>query len=431
MTTAANKEFFSCPSRKNINLIPSNYKWILIFRLFIGKRATFTSSFSRRQAISSFTPHGDKFNNMSVNNKIKVGITVGDINGIGLEVILKTLNDERMLNHCVPIIYGSSKVVSYHKNIVQLENFNFQGIRQASHANPRAVNVLNCWNENVNIQLGQISDMGGHYAKQSLYQAMDDLLAGEIDAMVTAPIHKKAMQMAGFEYVGHTEFITKSAKIKESLMLMVNGDLRIGLVTNHVPIVRVAQKVNKRLVLKKITIMHETLHVDFGIPKPKIAVLGLNPHAGDEGLIGDEELVHIMPAIEEAKEQGIMAMGPYPADGLFGSGQYKNFDAILAMYHDQGLLPFKALSFGEGVNYTAGLPIVRTSPDHGTAFDIVGKNMADPSSFRTAVFQAIDIVKNRRNYAEMTANPLRVKGITFSDEDEDISNLPDDTPPTV
>ncbi|MGB0983394.1 MAG: 4-hydroxythreonine-4-phosphate dehydrogenase PdxA [Saprospiraceae bacterium] len=364
-------------------------------------------------------------------SKIKIGISTGDINGVGLEVILKTLSDDRILEYCTPIIYSSSKVVSYHKNIAQVEGFSFNGTKNISQIKPKVVNVINCWQENVNIKIGTISEVGGQYALISLERAVQDLKAGHIDGLVTAPIHKKAMQLAGFEDVGHTEYITKAFDVKESLMLLVNDDLRVGLVTNHIPIRRVAQKVNTRLVLKKIEIMEKTLRVDFGINKPKIAVLGLNPHAGDDGLIGDEELKQIIPAVEQAKDKGIVAIGPYSADGFFGSGQYKAFDGILAMYHDQGLVAFKALSFGSGVNYTAGLPIVRTSPDHGTAFDIAGQNTADPSSFRKALFQAIDVVKNRRNYAEMHANPLRRKGAPVSQVDEDISNMPDDTNKSV
>ena len=359
------------------------------------------------------------------NNKIRIGITIGDINGVGLEVILKTLSDDRILNHCLPIIYGSSKVVSYHKNIAQTEGFTFNGTRSIDQLSNKMVNVLNCWPENVNIKIGQISEFGGQYALISLEKAVQDLKEQKIDAIVTAPINKKAMQLAGFEDVGHTEYITKSVNVKESLMLMVNDKLRIGVVTNHIPVKRIAQKVNSRLVLKKIQIMDEALRKDFGITKPKIAVLGLNPHASDEGLIGDEEEKQIIPAIEEAKERGIMAIGPYSADGFFGSRQYKEFDGILAMYHDQGMLPFKTLSFGSGVNYTAGLPIIRTSPDHGTAFNIAGQNVADPSSFRKALFQAIDIVKNRRNYEEMTANPLRKKNVKLNQGADDIVDLPD------
>jgi len=359
------------------------------------------------------------------NKKIKVGISIGDINGIGLEVILKTLVDERITNLCTPIIYGSSKVVSYHKNIVDLDVFNYQGIKTAEQANPKAINVLNCWKENVNIHIGQANEAGGRYALLSLERAVEDLQNNKIDALVTAPINKNAMQMAGFEHVGHTEYLTKAFHVKESLMLMVNDNLRVGLVTNHIPIQRVALKTNQRLILKKLQIMNRTLRRDFGIDKPKIAVLGLNPHASDQGVIGDEEQKNILPAINEAKERfNIMAIGPYPADGFFGSGQHRNFDGILAMYHDQGLVPFKLLSFGEGINYTAGLPILLTSPDHGTAFDIAGQNQADPSSFRKALFLALDVVKNRANYAEMNENPLRGKDL--KQEDEDVSTLPEE-----
>lgn len=363
---------------------------------------------------------------MEQQRKVRIGITNGDIQGIGLEVVLKTLDDERILNFCDPVIYSSSKVVSYHKNIAQTQGITFNSIKSIDQATTGEINVVNCWSDNVNIKIGQISEVGGQYALLSLERAVEDLNNGAIDALVTAPIHKAAMQLAGFDQVGHTEYITKAAGVKESLMLMLNDTLRIGLVTNHIPIRRVAQKVNARLVLKKIEIMYDTLHMDFGIDKPKIAVLGLNPHSGDNGLIGEEEETQIMPAIEEARKNGILVMGPYAADGFFGSGQYAKFDGILAMYHDQGLVPFKALSFGSGVNYTAGLPVVRTSPDHGTAFDIAGENKADPSSFRTALFQAIDIVKHRRAYVERTENPLRPKNLFTDQEDEDISNLPEE-----
>ena len=341
-------------------------------------------------------------------NKIKIGISTGDINGVGLEVILKTLSDERILNYCIPVIYSSSKVVSYHKNIAQVEGFTFNGTKNVSQLNPKMVNVINCWQENVNIKIGAVSEVGGQYALISLERAVQDLKEGHLDGMVTAPIHKKAMQLAGFEDVGHTEYITKAFGVKESLMLLVNDDLRVGLVTNHIPIKRVAQKINTRLVLQKIEIMEKTLRVDFGIDKPKIAVLGLNPHASDDGLIGEEEFKQIIPAIEQAKDKGIVAIGPYSADGFFGSGQYKAFDGILAMYHDQGLVPFKSLSFGNGVNFTAGLPIVRTSPDHGTGFDIAGKGIASESSFSAALYLAVDVFRKREMYKEITKNPLPI-----------------------
>jgi 4-hydroxythreonine-4-phosphate dehydrogenase len=342
-------------------------------------------------------------------SKIKIGITIGDINGVGLEVILKTLTDERILNLCTPVIYGSSKVVSYHKNIVDLPDFNYNSIKDANQIENGKINIVNCWNDNVNITLGKVSDVGGKYAYVALERATKDLSNGLIDGLVTAPINKKSMQLAEFPFPGHTEYITKEVGAKDSLMFMVSDAMKVGLVTNHLPIKDVASKMHKERILKKINMMADTLKIDFGIEKPTIAVLGLNPHAGDEGVIGEEEITQIRPAIQEAKDKGVMAFGPFSADGFFGAGQYNKYDGILAMYHDQGLIPFKALSFGAGTNYTAGLNIIRTSPDHGTAFDIAGKNEADPSSFRKALFLAIDIVKNRWDYMEMTANPLQKK----------------------
>jgi 4-hydroxythreonine-4-phosphate dehydrogenase len=350
-------------------------------------------------------------------DKLKIGISIGDINGIGLEVILKTLIDERILKLCTPIIYGSSKVVSYHRNIVSLPDFQYQSIRGGEQAEHGKINIVNCWADSVNITLGKVVDIGGQYAFKSLEAAVKDLNAGTIDALVTAPIHKKAMQLAGFPFPGHTEYITKELGGKESLMFLVSDGMKVGLVTNHTPVKDIASQITKAKVLEKIKIMYETLHIDFAIEKPIIAVLGLNPHAGDEGVIGDEEINIIRPAIEEAKKKGVMAFGPFSADGFFGSGQYNKYDGVLAMYHDQGLVPFKALSFGTGVNYTAGLAAVRTSPDHGTAFDIAGKNEADPASFRKALFLAIDIARNRKEYIEMRANPL-VRNKAKFEEDE-------------
>ncbi|MBL7817454.1 MAG: 4-hydroxythreonine-4-phosphate dehydrogenase PdxA [Saprospiraceae bacterium] len=351
--------------------------------------------------------------------KLKIGISIGDLNGIGLEVILKTVSDERILKLCTPILYGSSKVVSYHKNIVQVE-FPFANIRTTEEAEDGKVNVVNCWNENVNITLGKIGEAGGKYALRALEAAVQALKEEEIDALVTAPINKKAMAMAGFTHVGHTEYITEQLEAKESLMLMVNDGLRVGLVTNHLPLSKVAENVTREKILSKLTILNQTLKVDFNIERPTIAVLALNPHAGDEGTIGMEEEETIRPAIDMAKERGMMAFGPFPADGFFGSGQHAKFDGILAMYHDQGLVAFKALSFGDGVNYTAGLSGVRTSPDHGTAFEIAGKNVADPSSFRKALFLALDIAKNRRLHAEMTANPLKSRSAKFKQGEDEV-----------
>ncbi len=338
--------------------------------------------------------------------KLRIGISMGDMNGIGLEVILKTLSNPKILEFCTPVVYGSSKVVSYHKNIVNVD-FQFQSTRSAQQLIPDKVNIVNCWQDNVNITLGVPSEMSGMYAFKALEWAVNELKHGLIDALVTAPINKHAMQMANFPYVGHTEYLTKElGDGGESVMLMVSDNLRIGLVTNHLPIQNVAGAIRKELIAKKLRVLNNTLRIDFGIERPTIAVLGLNPHAGDDGVIGTEEETIIRPALLDAKERGILAMGPFAADGFFGSGQYRKFDAILAMYHDQGLIPFKALSFGSGVNFTAGLDYVRTSPDHGTGYDIAGKNEADPSSFREALFMAIDIAKNRYEYAKDHANPL-------------------------
>ena len=331
---------------------------------------------------------------------------MGDVNGISLEVILKTLAPKELLNRCTPVLYGSSKAVSYHRNIIAVEEFEYQGARNADRINPDVINIINCWEEVLNIQLGKVTDTGGKYALLALEAATQDLIDGKIDALVTAPIHKKAMQLAGFAYPGHTEYLTEKMGAAHSLMLLTHDDLRMGLVTNHLPLAEVAAKITQELVLAKIVLLHDSLRKDFGIDKPRIAVLGLNPHAGDDGVLGTEEIAHILPAVEAAKAKKILALGPYAADGFFGSGNYRHFDGILAMYHDQGLVPFKALAFGGGVNYTAGLPFVRTSPDHGTAMDIAGMGTADENSFRQALFMAMDIVKNRADYAARNANPL-------------------------
>ncbi|MFK7932584.1 MAG: 4-hydroxythreonine-4-phosphate dehydrogenase PdxA [Saprospiraceae bacterium] len=340
--------------------------------------------------------------------KLKIGISMGDMNGVGLEVILKTLHNRKMLDMCVPVIYGSSKVVSYHKNIVGID-FQFQSTTSCEKLNHSRVNVVNCWDENVNITLGQASDESGKYAFKALETATIDLRSGAIDALVTAPINKEAMKMASFPFPGHTEYLTKELGSQESLMLMVNGGLRIGLVTNHLPIGQVAKSITRDSIMRKLRIMEDTLRIDFGIEKPTIAILGLNPHAGDGGVLGEEEDKYIRPVIIQRKKAGSLVMGPYPADGFFGSSQYRKFDGILAMYHDQGLIPFKALSFGEGVNYTAGLSAIRTSPDHGTAYDIAGRNLADPSSFRSAIYAAIDIARNRSSFHGMRANAIGKK----------------------
>ena len=358
--------------------------------------------------------------------KLKIGISIGDINGIGLEVILKTLSNPKIKDLCIPILYGSSKVVSYHKNIVSIDEFQFQSLRNAERPNPNKVNVVNCWPDNINITLGKATEEGGQFAYQSLSTATTDLKEGFIDALVTAPINKAAMKLADFPYPGHTEFLTKELGGKQSLMLMVQDELRIGLVTNHLPIAQVAETITKELVIQKIKLFNQTLKVDFGIERPTIAVMGLNPHASDDGVIGEEEDKLIRPAIVELKKNGVMVMGPFPADGFFGSMQYKKYDGILAMYHDQGLIPFKTLSFGSGVNFTAGLPFVRTSPDHGTAYDLAGKNMADPSSFRSALFTALEITRNRKEYEELHKNPMKKRANANQGPDSDPTELQED-----
>jgi 4-hydroxythreonine-4-phosphate dehydrogenase len=361
-------------------------------------------------------------------NNIKIGISVGDINGISLEVILKTLDDSRITQLCTPVIYGSSKVISYHKNIVNISDFPMTNVRDAHHLKIGEVNVVNCWQDNVRITLGKASEESGKFAYVSLDRAVQDLNAGLIDALVTAPINKHAMQLAGFPHTGHTEFLTAKANVQDSLMMLVNADLRVALATNHIPISEISKKLNKELILRKLNMLNQSLKMDFGIQKPKIAVLGLNPHAGDEGAIGNEELQYIIPAIQEAKSKGIFAIGPYPADGFFGSGTYHHFDAVLAMYHDQGLVAFKSLSFESGVNFTAGLPFVRTSPDHGTAYNITGQNKASADSFREALFTAIEIVKKRADYKEMFANPLNPVNIEeFVGSEEETISLPEDS----
>ena len=340
-------------------------------------------------------------------SKPKIGITIGDINGVGPEVIIKTLSDNRILKYFTPVIYASSKVIAYHKNIVN-DNFQFFSCQSINDIRNDRINVVNVWQGSVNITLGKVSEESGKVAKEVLEAGVQDLKENKIDILVTAPINKKAMEMAGFDHVGHTQYLAEKLEGSE-LMMMVNDDLRIGVVTDHIPLRRVHEKIKKGLIQKKIQLMEKSLKMDFGIEKPTIAVLGLNPHAGDDGRIGKEDSEIVRPAVLELKKQGKLVNGPFPADGFFGSGDYKKYDGIIAMYHDQGLIPFKLLSFGEGVNFTAGLSAIRTSPDHGTAMDIAGTNMADPGSFRKAIFAGLDIFKSRTAFFEDSENSL-VKG---------------------
>ncbi len=345
---------------------------------------------------------------MSKGKKIRLGISVGDINGIGLEVVIKTFLDNRMLDFCIPIVYGSYKVSSYHRKALEINDFSFNIIKKVEEANPKKANLLECWKDNVEVKLGQDNTDGGKYALISLEEATKDLLEGKIDALVTAPINKENIQNADFNFPGHTEYLAEKFG-GESLMLMVNDVIKVGVATNHIPVNAIAKNLSAETIFSKLKTLNKTLIQDFCINGPRIAVLGLNPHAGDKGLIGKEEEEIIIPAINNAKSISINAFGPYPADGFFGSGNFKKFDAVLAMYHDQGLIPFKSLSFGDGVNFTAGLSIVRTSPDHGVAYDIAGQNKAEENSFRKAVYLACDIVKNRKLSDKINENPLAIK----------------------
>ncbi len=348
---------------------------------------------------------------------IKIGISHGDVNGISYEVIIKTLAESRILDFFTPIVYGSSKVASYYKKILGIHDFNFHVIRSADQALAGKANLLNIFQDEIKIVLGQSTGMAGRAAFQSLESATADLAAGHIDALVTAPINKQNIQSKDFDFPGHTEYLTRKFEADESLMLMVSNNIRIGVVTGHIPLKEVPAKITMEAILKKIRIMSQSLHQDFGIRKPKIAVLGLNPHSGDKGLIGEEEQQVIVPAIRQAFDEGILAFGPYPADGFFGSASFTRFDGILTMYHDQGLIPFKTLSFKSGVNFTAGLSAVRTSPAHGTAFDIAGKNQAHPDAFREAAYLAVEIVKNRRITKELLQNPLDIGQQNYSENE--------------
>ncbi len=349
-----------------------------------------------------------KSNKKQDNPIIKVGITHGDFNGISYEIILKTFLDKRNLELLTPVIYGSSKVASYYRKTFDMLDVNFNLVKKADYANSKRANIVNCYNNEIKIEVGKITQQAGEIAFYALEKAVDDLKWGKIDVLVTAPINKKNIQSDKFNFSGHTDYLADKFSAVNHLMLMVSNDLRIGLFTGHLPFKYVAPAITEEVILNKIKVMNESLKMDFNIRKPKIAVLGLNPHASDEGLIGTEEKEIIIPAIDKANDQGMLAFGPFPADGFFSSSNYKNYDAILAMYHDQGMLPFKTFAFETGVNFTAGLPIVRTSPAHGTAFDIAGKNIASPDSFRQAIYTAIDIHRNRQEYNELNKNPLTV-----------------------
>ncbi|HVM88868.1 MAG TPA: 4-hydroxythreonine-4-phosphate dehydrogenase PdxA [Puia sp.] len=335
-----------------------------------------------------------------------IGITTGDLNGIGIELIIKTFSDHRVLELCTPVIFASNKVINFYRKSIPETNFNYQSTKDFNRISHKQVNIFNCWEDEVAITPGQLTEAAGLYAVKSLTAATEALRDKKIQGLVTAPIHKKNTQSVSFNFTGHTPYLKHVFGVSDVLMLMAAEDLRVGLVTEHVPVSEIAKNITRDTIVSKLNILKDSLIKDFGIGKPKIAVLGLNPHAGDEGLIGKEEEEIIKPAIKEAKHN-MLVFGPYSADAFFARGQQGKFDAVLAMYHDQGLIPFKSLSVGEGVNYTAGLPAVRTSPDHGTAFDIAGKNKADASSFIASIYTCIDIINNRSEYEENRKNPMK------------------------
>jgi len=344
---------------------------------------------------------------MSVKKGPVIGISVGDLNGIGIELIIKTFADSRITEFCTPIVFGSNKVLNFYRKLMPELNINYNNIKEIAKANPKQLNIFSTWEEDVEIQPGQANATGGKYGVLSLQAAVQALKANEIDALVTAPLNKHTMQSGDFNFTGHTPYLKETFKADDVVMLMVAENMKVALLTEHVAIGDVAKNITKEQIIKKINLLKNSLKKDFGIDKPKIAVLGLNPHAGDEGLVGKEEKEIIRPAVVEVKKNDCVVMGPYSADAFFARGSHEKFDAVLAMYHDQGLIPFKSLALGEGTNFTAGLSVIRTSPDHGTAFDIAGKNLADEASFRQAIFTAIDIYETRMGYAERTRNPLR------------------------
>ena len=339
-----------------------------------------------------------------------LGITIGDVNGIGPEVILKTFSDPRMLLFCTPVIYASTSTINYHRKVIDAKNFNFTAVNSIDQIHRGKVNVINLWEESLRFTLGTPNPENGKYSFMSIKQAVEDAKAGKIDGIVTAPIDKFSIQSSEFKFPGHTEYFATNFESK-ALMLMLGEEFRIGVVTGHVPLSEVSARLTQEKLREKLILLGKSLINDFGIPTPRIAVLGLNPHAGEKGMIGHEEVEVISPVIAELKEKGMFVFGPYPADGFFGKRMHREFDGVLAMYHDQGLVPFKLMNFETGVNYTAGLPIVRTSPDHGTAYDLAGKNTADETSFRYAVYKACDIFNTRIDQAEMNENPLKSRSV--------------------
>lgn len=358
-----------------------------------------------------------------MHEKMKIGISHGDINGISYEVIIKTLMDQRILEICTPVIYGSPKVAAYHKKALDIESFSPTGITSPDEARGNKVYIINCVDENIRVELGKSTESAGISSYDALKAATKDLELGKLDALVTGPVNKQNIQHSDFSYSGHTEYLQARFKANEVMMLMVSDLLKVGLVAGHVPVSALGSFITQKLIEDKLQILARSLLIDFGIRNPRIAVLGLNPHAGDDGLLGSEEKEVIIPAIEKAKQKGITALGPFAADGFFGAGRFSRFDAVLAMYHDQGLAPFKSLSMESGVNYTAGLPVVRTSPAHGTAFELAGKNEASTTSFRNALYLAIDVARSRILYDEIAGNPLPVGKSTSGGRDDSPEDL--------
>lgn len=365
-------------------------------------------------------------NNIDNISPLRVGITHGDVNGIGYEVIIKTLAESRIHEFFTSVVYGSPKVVSYYKKVLGFPDFNFNLIKSADHSIHNKPNMVTVFHQEVKVELGQSTQVAGEVALMALEAATADLKSGKIDALVTAPINKQNIQSSKFSFPGHTEYLAQKFGANDVIMLMVNNNLRVGVVTGHVPLAKVPGMLTKDLILKKIRQINQSLIRDFGKRKPVIAVLGLNPHAGDDGLLGNEERDVIIPAVEQAFNEGILALGPFAADGFFGSEAFTKFDGVLAMYHDQGLIPFKALSAPGGVNFTAGLPYVRTSPAHGTAFHLSGKGLANSQSMRDALLLAVEIVRNRQLHDELTTDPLYGKiQPSYQEKDDSLDDLPE------
>ena len=335
-------------------------------------------------------------------DKPVIGISIGDYNGIGPEIIMKTFMDSRIFKLCTPVLYGSGRVMNFYKRQYNIEDFHYHVIKDFSEKHNRRLNVINCWEDEILIEPGKETQQAGRAAFLSLKKATEDLKEGKIEALITAPINKNNMQSDDFRFMGHTDYLADAFGEKNYLMTFVSGELKFGVATDHIPLAAVSQTLNKEYLKAKLAILEKSLMNDFGISKPKIAVLGLNPHSGEDGLLGKEEKEVISPLLNELREKGKLIFGPYPADGFFGKETYKKFDAVLAMYHDQGLIPFKTLAFDTGVNFSAGFSMIRTSPDHGTAYNIAGKNTANESSFREAVYLALQLIKAKKGELVMS-----------------------------